>query len=185
MPHHLDRPRWAASNIRAWLPANPSGVPRRQALLRALIGVGLGIGIGSILWALNARDPTGLTGTSGLHLVLSSISGAIAGPLGVVVVARLLDRTIRAEDQLIGYSGLIRMLLHAGELSFLGALAGGAGAGAAMPLRGLVAGVVLTGLVGAILYRVRGLGLLLGLTIGIITGGIGGVLGGLIHSLGG
>lgn len=177
MPHHLDRPRWAASNIRAWLPANPSGVPRRQALLRALIGVGLGIGIGSILWALNARDPTGLTGTSGLHLVLSSISGAIAGPLGVVVVARLLDRTIRAEDQLIGYSGLIRMLLHAGELSFLGALAGGVGGGAGQIGTGLGYAMFITGLVGGVRYRLWGLGLILGLTLGLIIGAISGAVG--------
>jgi hypothetical protein len=121
----------------------------------------------------------------GLGLLASSISGAIFAPLGVVVVARLLDRAVLTKDSLIGYSGLILMLLHAGELSFLGALAGGIGAGVGTPLQGLLGGAVLTGLVGAAVYRVRGLGLLLGLTIGIITGAIGGAIGGAVHSLGG
>jgi hypothetical protein len=175
------RKRRTASRFMAWLAVNPSGVPRGRAIRLALIGVMLGVGAGLLMRELGGAQTTPLP-AGGLALLLGSVAGAILAPLGVVLIAQLLDRAVLRSDPLIGYGGLIRMLLHAGELSFLGALAGGIGAGAGTPLRGLVVGVVMTGLVGAVLYRVRGLGLLLGLTIGIITGAIGGALGGIIHS---
>jgi hypothetical protein len=52
---------------------------------------------------------------------------AILAPLGVLLCAHFLDRALPGDDHLVGYSGLIRMLVHAGELSFLGALGGGLG----------------------------------------------------------
>jgi hypothetical protein len=86
---------------------------------------------------------------------------------------------------LLGFSGVVRMLLHAGELSLLGALGGGVGGGIGGVFVGLVSGTLAGGLLGGLLYRVRGLGTALGLTMGVIAGGIGGAIGGLIGRLGG
>jgi hypothetical protein len=113
------------------------------------------------------------------------LGGMTFGALGPVLVARVLDWAAHWSDPLLGYSGLVRMLLHAGELSFLGALGGGLGGGAGGTLAGLATGAVAGGLIGAVLYRVRGLGTSLGLSVGIIAGAIGGSIGGAIARLGG
>jgi hypothetical protein len=91
----------------------------------------------------------------------------------------------RWSDPLLGYSGLVRMLFHAGELSFLGALGGGIGGGVAGTLGGLATGALAGGVIGAVLYRVRGLGTVLGLTVGVVAGAIGGSIGGTVGHLGG
>jgi hypothetical protein len=127
----------------AWLAQNPTGIPQRQALLRAVLGAASGLLSGSVtswlfgLWSIRPLWAIGLGIGSGI------LSGATLGALGVVLVAYAIDRWVLASEHLIGYSGVIRMLLHAGELSGLGALAGGIGGGAG----GLVAGV-LVGLFG-------------------------------------
>jgi hypothetical protein len=113
------------------------------------------------------------------------LGGSTLGALGAVLVARLLDWAARWRDPLLGYSGLVRMLLHAGELSLLGAVGGGIGGGVGGVARGLLGGMIAGGMLGALLYRVRGLGTMLGLTVGLIAGAIGGLLGGAIGRLGG
>jgi hypothetical protein len=102
------------------------------------------------------------------------IGGTTIGALGAVLVARLIDRAARWSDPLLGYSGILRMLLHAGELSFLGALRGGIGGGIGGVIGGLLSGALAGSLLGGLLYRVRGLGTALGLTVGLLASAIGG-----------
>ncbi len=177
------RRKRSRSGFRAWLASNPSGVPRRHAFRRALIGVGLGITSGLLMSAFGAAR-TIPAHVPWLELVLGSIAGAVFGPLGVFLVSRLLDLSVPGDDHLVGYSGLIRMLLHAGELSFLGALAGGIGGGVGATISGLASGALVTSLVAGLLYRVRGLGMVLGIILGVIIGAIGGAVGGSLHHLG-
>ena len=168
----------------AWLVHNPTGIPPRQALWR--------VAFGSVLGLLGGLATSGLVGlwsvrslwALGLGVLSGVVSGATLGALGVLVLAYTIDRRVLAGEQLIGYSGVIRMLLHAGELSGLGALAGGIGGGAGGIVAGLLTGVVGGGLVGGLIYRLRGLGGFLGLTVGMVTGAIGGAIGGAVMSLG-
>ena len=163
-----------------WFAYNPSGVPRRQAIRIALAGVGLGVVGGLFAYEVAGRGDTESLWRHGLSMVAASMSGAIIAPLGVLLLARLLDRVISGDDHLIGYSGLMRMLLHAGELSFLGALGSGIGAGVGGVRMGLLSGMLVAALLGAVLYRGRGLGLVVGLTVGVLTGAISGAIGGMI-----
>ncbi len=156
---------------------NPSGVPRRLALRLALVGVGLGSVGGWLVHVLTTTEQAEAWWQLGLLALVGSLGGALLGPLGMLLLAHMLDRTVTADDHLVGYSGMIRMLLHAGELSFLGALGGGIGGGSPGIVAGLVGGVLVCSLVGAVMYRIRGLGLGLGLTIGVLLGAISGALG--------
>lgn len=172
------------SGFMARLARNPSGVPRLLAVRLALIGVGLGITTALIAHTLTDRQPATSLDRLILAALPASLSGAILGPLGLLLLARALDRTVRAEDHLVGYSGIIRMLLHAGELSFLGALGGGISGGSAGVTTGLLAAMLVCSLVAAVLYRLRGLGSGLGLTVGVLMGAISGLIGGVIGQLG-
>ena len=168
----------------AWLAQNPTGIPQRQALLRAVLGAASGLFSGSVtswlfgLWPIRPLWAIGLGMGSGI------LSGATLGALGVVLLAYVIDRWVLADEHLIGYSGVIRMLLHAGELSGLGALAGGIGAGASGLVAGLLTGMIGGGFAGGLIYRIRGLGWFLGLTIGVVAGAIGGAIGGAVAGLG-
>lgn len=72
---------------------------------------------------------------------------------------------------------MTRELLHAGELSFLGALGAGLSQAAATPGRGLLAASLGTALIGATLYGVRGFGPGLGAGAGLLSGLVGGLIG--------
>jgi hypothetical protein len=163
--------------VQAGLTRNPSGVPRPIALRLTLFGVGLGIAAGLIIHNLAGSESTQSLGELMFATLTGSVGGAVLGPLGLLLLAHALNRTVRADDYLVGYSGLIRMLLHAGELSFLGALAGGIGGGSAGMLNALLNAVLVTTMVAASLYWIRGLGLGLGLTLGMLMGTISGALG--------
>jgi hypothetical protein len=184
MPARSDRSNGSRPAFAAWLRHNPTGLPRRHALRVAAIGVGQGLlgglGAGILAGSWHTTSPWLL----GLGIACGSLTGATLGPLAVVLLARLLDRVFRAADSLIGYSGVLRMLLHAGELSFLGALAGGIGGGIGGLLAGMAGGALAGSGIGAILYRARGLGGSLGVMIGALSGGIGGAIGGVVTRLG-
>jgi hypothetical protein len=168
----------------AWLAQNPTGIPQRQALLRAVLGAVSGLLSGSAtswlfgLWSIQPLWAIGLGIGSGI------LSGATLGALGMVLLAYAIDRWVLASEHLIGYSGVIRMLLHAGELSSLGALTGGIGGGTGGLVAGVLVGLFGGSLAGGLIYRVRGLGWFLGLTVGLVTGAIGGAIGGAVAGLG-
>jgi hypothetical protein len=168
----------------AWLSHNPTGIPRRQALWRAAFGVLLGLLSGWLVSEVVGFGQARPVGALSLGIASGVICGASIGALGVVVLARAVDRFVLTDDSLIGYSGVIRMLLHAGELSALGALSGGLGGGAAGMLAGLGIGAIGGGILGGLIYQVRGLGPALGLTVGLVTGAIGGAVGGAVGGLG-
>jgi hypothetical protein len=113
------------------------------------------------------------------------IIGASLGAAVVVMLAYAIDRLVLKDVELIGYSGVIRMLLHAGELSALGALSGGIGGAANGVFAGLALGALGGSLLGGAIYQLRGLGMALGLEIGLITGAIGGAFGAALGRLGG
>ena len=185
MPAHSDRSNGSRPAFAAWLLHNPTGLPRRHALRVAAIGIGLGLLGGLAAGILAGSWHTTSPWLLGLGIGCGSLTGATLGPLAVVLLARLLDRAFRATDSLIGYSGVLRMLLHAGELSFLGALAGGIGGGIGGLLAGMIGGALAGIAAGGIIYRMRGMGGSLGVIIGAISGGIGGAIGGLVTRLGG
>src|SRR5690349_7731333 len=93
--------------------SNPSGVPRRQVFAVVALGIALGA-LGGVV-ASNVAGTWGLVPWWSLALGIASgiLSGATLGALGVVMVARALDRRFRGGDQLVGYSGVIRMLMYA------------------------------------------------------------------------
>jgi hypothetical protein len=168
----------------AWLAHNPTGIPQRQALWRAAFGGVLGLLGGIVTSGLMGFWSVQHLWALGLGVISGVVSGATLGALGMVLLAYALDRWVLASEHLIGYSATIRMLLHAGELSDLGALAGGIGGGASGIVAGLLTGMVGGGLAGGLLYRVRSLGWFLGLTVGVVTGAIGGAFGGSAAGLG-
>ena len=139
---------------------------------------------GLLTYGLAGRGSMRSVWTLSIAIISGSLSGAILAPLGVLLFAHFLDRALPGDDHLVGYSGLIRMLVHAGELSFLGALGGGLGVGMGSILAGLLWGGLVNGVLGAVLYRVRGLGIVLGLTIGMLTGALSGAMGGMIGGWG-
>ena len=169
----------------AWLRKNPTGIPRRHAVRVAATGVILGLlggVVASVLagtWAMLSRWSLSLGIAGGV------LGGATLGALAVVLLARLLDTRLWPSDSSIGYSGVMRMLLHAGELSFLGAISGGIGGGVGGFLAGMVGGGLIGGSLGALLYRVRGLGIALGTPVGVVTGAVGGAVGGILAHVGG
>ena len=118
-----------------------------------------------------------------LGIASGAICGASIGALGVVVLARAMDLFVLTSDPLMGYSGVIRMLLHAGELSALGAFSGGIGGGAEGMLAGLGIGAIGGGIIGGLIYQIRGLGMILSFSVGVVTGAIGGDLGAAIGGL--
>lgn len=167
-----------------WLRRNPAGMPRRHAVRVALAGVLLGLLVGVIASVLAGTWYTLPRWALSLGISSGVIGGATLGALGVVVLARRVDRRLWSSDPSLGYADLMRMLLHAGELSFLGAVGGGGGGGVSGLLAGLVWGALVGGSAGALLYQVRGLGLGLGATIGALAGAVGGAIGGLVGRLG-
>ena len=168
----------------AWLAHNPTGIPRRQALSRVAFGMVLGLLVGWLVSELLGFGRGRPLWALGLGITSWVICGATIGALGVVVLARAMDRFVLSDDPLVGYSGVIRMLLHAGELSALGALSGGIGGGAVGLFAGLGIGAIGGAVSGGLIYQVRGLGVVLGLTTGIVMGAIGGALGSVIGGLG-
>jgi hypothetical protein len=168
----------------AWLAHNPTGIPQRQALRLAAIGGVLGLLGGIVTSWLLGFWPIRPLWALGLGIGSGILSGATLGALGMVLLAYAIDRWVLAGEHLIGYSSVIRMLLHAGELSFLGALGGGLGGGIRGAVAGLLTGMLGGSLAGGLIYRIRGLGWSLGLTVGLVTGAIGGALGGAIAGLG-
>jgi hypothetical protein len=177
--------RRVGGRFTTWLAYNPSGIPRRHAVRVALLGVGLGILGGLLVYRLAGGGPVRSVWALRLSIVSGSLSGAILTPLGVLLGAHLLDRAVPGDDHLVGYSGVVRMLLHAGELSFLGVLGGGIGVGSGGILAGILWSGLATSVLGAVLYRVRGFGLGLGLAMGVLTGALSGAIGGTIGRWGG
>jgi hypothetical protein len=179
MNSRSSRPPSAHPSLLAWLATNTSGVPRAQARRVVAFGLILGLLLGLLASLLVGRAfETRIFG-----IASGVLGGATLGALGAVLAARLLDWAVRWSDPLLGYSGLVRMLLHAGELSLLGALGGGIGGGVGGVFGGLVSGALTASLIGAGLYRLRGLGMVLGFTSGLIAGAIGGLIGGAIGHL--
>jgi hypothetical protein len=178
-PHTSDRLSNRPSFI-IWLATNTSGVPRAQARQRVALGLALGLLLGLLASFLSGAAfwPRALGVMAGV------IGGTTVGALGAVLTARLLDRAARWSDPLLGYSGILRMLLHAGELSFLGALGGGIGGGIGGVIGGMLGGALAGSLIGGLTYRLRGLGTALGVTVGLLAGAIGGLIGGTIGLLG-
>jgi hypothetical protein len=155
-----------------WLATNTSGVPRAQARRAVVYGLLLGLLLGLLAGALVGTPMWART----LGVVGGMLGGATLGALGAVLVARLLDWAARWSDPLLGYSGLVRMLLHAGELSLLGAVGGGIGGGIGGVTSGLVSGAIAGGLVGGVFYRLRRLGTVLGMSVGLIVARLGAAL---------
>jgi hypothetical protein len=110
--------------------------------------------------------------------------GAAAGPLCVTALTYHLDRALLRRDELLGYSGVMRELFHAGVseagaqrlLSFLTALGAGLGRSAASRAGGVVVGTIGTGAIGAAVYVARGLGPGLGAGAGLLSGLVGSLL---------
>src|SRR6187399_330735 len=147
------RPRSSRPSLIMWLATNTSGVPRAQARRVVALGLILGLLLGSLASLLAGMAIE----TRIFGIVGGVLGGATLGALGAVLAARLLDWAARWSDPLLGFSGVMRMLLHAGELSLLGALGGGIGGGVGGTFGGLVSGALAGGLIGGLLYRVRGL----------------------------
>jgi hypothetical protein len=185
MNGNSQRRQHAQPTFVAWLTHNPTGIPRREALGRVIFGILLSLLGGWLVSQVVGFGHTRPLWATSLGIVSGAISGASIGALGVVLLARAMDRFVLTSDSLIGYSGVIRMLLHAGELSALGALSGGIGGGAASMLAGLAFGAIGGSILGGLIYQLRGLGVILGITVGLVAGAIGGVLGGAIGGLGG
>ena len=177
------RPTRAQPTFVRWLRHNPSGIPRRHAVRVVLAGGLLGLLGGVIASMLAGTWSTMPRWALGLGICSGVVGGATIGALGVVVLARLVDRWLWSSDPSLGYADLMRLLLHAGELSFLGAVAGGSGGGVSGLLAGLGWGALVGSSTGALLYAVRGLGLGLGATIGALAGAVGGAIGGLLGRL--
>src|SRR5262249_59290249 len=92
-----------------------SGVPRAQARRVAAFGLILGLLLGLLASVLaGASFETRIFGIAG-----GVLGGATLGALGAVLAARLLDWAARWSDPLLGYSGLLPLLLHAAHLSLL------------------------------------------------------------------
>jgi len=117
------RPRSDRPSLITWLATNTSGVPRAQARRVVALGLMLGLFLG-LLTSMLAGGPF-------TARAFGVVGGATLGALGAVLAARLLDWAAHWSDPLLGFSGVVRMLLHAGELSVLGALGGGIGAASA------------------------------------------------------
>jgi hypothetical protein len=175
------RPKPFGPSFLAWLTYNASGIPRRHALRVVASGVVLGVLVGVVAGGLARAWQTTTLGSLVLGAGSGAIGGATVGALAVVLAAGLLDWALPSSDRLVGYSGLVRMLLQAGELSFLGGIGGGIGGASG----GVLIGALMGSLIGSLLYRVRGLGTLLGLVIGALMGALGGAIGGAIGRLGG
>lgn len=158
----------------AWLARNPTDIPHPIALSRALLG-SLLAGLVSVTVARRARRaaPTAALVRETLGAVLV---GGTAGPLCVTAATYHLDRALLRRDALLGYSGVMRELFHAGELSFLTALGAGLGRSVAGPVGGVVVGTIGTGAIGAAVYTARGLGPGLGAEAGLLSGLVGSLL---------
>jgi hypothetical protein len=100
----------------------------------------------------------------------------VAGPLFVTLATYELDRSLEWRDDLLGYSGVMRELFHAGELSLLGALGAGVAQASGGGARGLLLGPIGTSALGALLYGARRLGPGVGAGAGLLSGVAGGLL---------
>jgi hypothetical protein len=121
-------------SLLAWLATNTSGVPRAQARRVVALELILGLLLGLLASALAGRAFEARV----FGIVGGVLGGATLGALGAVLAARLLDWAVRWGDPLLGYSGLMWMLLHGGELSLLGALGGGIGGDVGGALVGMI-----------------------------------------------
>jgi hypothetical protein len=173
-------PEFPEPPVLQWLVRNPTGIPRRTALLRALAGTTLA-GLLSFALARWRRPSVGATTLAAETFGATALGGAVT-PFAVTLTTYALDRGLPGRDELLGYSGVMRELLHAGELSFLGALGAGLSRSTRTTGGGLMLGAFGTGLLGALLYAVRGLGPGLGAGAGLLSGVIGGALGRLLGS---
>jgi hypothetical protein len=156
-----------------WLAHNPTGIRRSAALGRAVVGTGLA-GLLSAA-ALRRTCPSAPAARIG-ELVGAVVVGGVAAPLVVTAATYYLDRSLLRQEELLGYSGVMRELLHAGELSFLGALGAGLAQSVEGGGRGTAVSTLGTGVTGALLYAVRGFGPGLGAGAGLLSGLVGGLL---------
>lgn len=154
-----------------WLARNPTGIPCSEALRRALAGTALA-GLCSLAIA-RARRPALPPAFAARTLGVAALGGALT-PFCVTATTYALDRTLLRGDELLGFSGVMRELLHAGELSVLGALGAGLAHSAATRGQGVLLSTGGTALVGTTLYAVRGFGPGLGVGAGLLSGLFGG-----------
>lgn len=159
-----------------WLAHNPTGVAPRVALGRTLAGMLLG---GLVSLATTRLRPRTSTPVRMLPMIGGVIGGSVFGPLAVVFITYRLDRRWFTGDSLLGFSGVMRELFHAGELSALGALGGGLGASSGGFSRGLLTGAVGTSFLGGVLYRFREFGTGVGIGAGLLSGAVSGAVGGI------
>lgn len=152
-----------------WLARNPTGIPRASGAARALLGTLLA-GLLSLAVARRLRPSAPLAGLLARSLAAAAVGGALS-PVGVAALTYYLDRRLPRRDELLGYSGVMRELLHAGELSALGALGAGLGHSA-----GAAGGIAGTAVVGGLLYGLRGFGPGLGVGAGLLSGLFGALL---------
>jgi len=160
----------------AWLARNTTGVSRASGAARALMGT-LFAGLLSTAVARRLRPSAPFAALLAETMPAAAVGGAVS-PLGVAALTYYLDRRVPRSDELLGYSGVMRELLHAGELSALGALGAGLGRGVGGGARGALLSVVGTAVVGGLLYAARGLGPGLGAGAGLLSGLFGGLLAG-------
>lgn len=168
---HLQSP--GEPTFMVWLARNPTGIPRASGAARAVLGTLL-TGLVSVVVGRHLRPEVPLATLLVEHLAASAIGGMLS-PLGVTALTYYLDRQLPRRDTLLGYSGVMRELLHAGELSALGALGAGL-ARSADRAPGTVASVVGTGALSGLLYGLRGFGPGLGVGAGLLSGLFGALL---------
>lgn len=157
-----------------WLARNPTGIRRSTALGRALVGTGLA---GLLSAAVLRRTRPSASGVPIGETLGAAALGGVAAPLVVTAATYYLDRSVLWQEGLLGYSGVMRELLHAGELSFLGALGAGLARSVTGRGRGAAVSTLGTGVTGALLYAARGFGPGLGFGAGLLSGLVGGLLG--------
>jgi hypothetical protein len=159
---------------------NPSGVGRRQVQITVGVGIVVGLLSGVLLRAIGDHAWRGLW-TTMLPVLAAVLAGATLGAGGVLLLTQLLDRWRPWGDPLLGFSGMMRLLWHAGELSLLGAVSAGIGSGVGGLLGSTIGGAAAGLVLGGAVYRLRGLGTALGAEAGAVAGAIGGFLGALLE----
>lgn len=176
----IPQPGQPQPSFLTWLAHNQTGIAPRVALGRTLAGMVLGGLVSLVVTRLRSRTRTD---ARMLPMLGGVIGGSVLGPLAVVFITYKMDRRWFAGDSLLGFSGVMRELFHAGELSALGALGGGLGSSSSGFAQGLLTGAIGTSVLGGVLYYLRGFGAGVGIGAGLLSGAVSGTLGAIAARL--